>query len=130
MNSLSRHCLTNARNSFKYCKTITIRQAVAHRSISTFTASDYVQRFPKFKDIRGPYLRYFLLWTLLGSEALHLRWTRVEHEEYKEKARLQIVKLKEQIAIMDGGGMTQAADSGFAQQTQSLASSEDVDPHK
>jgi len=49
------------------------------------------------------------LWTLLGSEALHLRWTRVEHEEYKEKAKLQIVKLKEQIAAMDDGGKLQAA---------------------
>ena len=106
MNSLSRHCFTNARN---YCKTISRRQAVAQRSISTFTASDYIQRFPKFKDIRGPSLRYFLLWTLLGSEALHLRWTRVEHEEYKEKAKLQIVKLKEQIAAMDDGGKLQAA---------------------
>ncbi|CAG8545117.1 6785_t:CDS:2 [Paraglomus occultum] len=109
MNPLSRHYFTNAQNSFKYCKTIFRRQAGAHRSISTFTTSDYIQRFPKFKDIR----------------ALHLRWTRVEHEEYKEKVKLQVAKLK----AMNDGGKTQAAGDDFSQQTQSLASS-DADLNK
>lgn len=50
-----------------------------------------------------PHVYDYLLWTILGSEALHLLWLKMEYAEYREKNEMRIGVLKNMVDTLERG---------------------------
>ncbi|CAB4382697.1 uncharacterized protein OCT59_014596 [Rhizophagus irregularis] len=51
----------------------------------------------------SPYIYSYFIWVTFGSMLLHLKWSKMNHIEYKEKMQLKISKLEETIDILENG---------------------------
>jgi hypothetical protein len=54
----------------------------------------------------SPYIYSYFIWVIFGSFLLHLSWSKMSYNEYKEKMQLKIAKLEETIAILENGEKT------------------------
>ena len=51
------------------------------------------------------YLPLVFLWAILGSEAIHLLWLKMDFTEYRERMELRITQLRESIASLQDDQM-------------------------
>ncbi len=51
----------------------------------------------------SPYIYSYFSWAILGSMLLHLTWSKMNYNDYKEKMQLKITKLEETIAKLENG---------------------------
>src|SRR5581483_10246407 len=49
----------------------------------------------------SPYIYSYLIWVFFGSTVLHLTWSKMSYNEYKETMQLKIKKLEETIANLE-----------------------------
>ncbi|OZJ06035.1 hypothetical protein BZG36_01121 [Bifiguratus adelaidae] len=73
----------------------------------------------------GSYLWEYLLWVVLGSEALHLIWLKIDYQEYKEKVGLRKAILEEKITQLEAGHVVD--DASLVKKYQKRAEEEEID---
>lgn len=78
-----------------------INTAAASQSAGTGNLSSMVYHFRRQQHL--PYFLEYLMWVILGSEALHLMWLKMEKKEYKEKTQHKIKLLEEIIDRIEKG---------------------------
>jgi len=54
----------------------------------------------------SPYIYSYFIWVIFGSVLLHLTWSKMSYNEYKEKMQFKIIKLEETIANLENGENT------------------------
>ncbi|KAI7885169.1 hypothetical protein K492DRAFT_157571 [Lichtheimia hyalospora FSU 10163] len=78
-----------------------INTAAASQSAGSGNLSSMVYHFRRQQHL--PYFLEYLMWVILGSEALHLMWLKMEKKEYKEKTQHKIKLLEEIIDRIEKG---------------------------
>lgn len=79
----------------------TINTAAASQSAGSGNLSSMVYHFRRQQHLT--YFLEYLMWVVLGSEALHLMWLKMEKKEYKEKTQHKIKLLEEIIDRIEKG---------------------------
>ncbi|KAI9188979.1 hypothetical protein H9P43_000401 [Blastocladiella emersonii ATCC 22665] len=62
-----------------------------------------------FWDRYGRYVRAYLAWSILGSLALNVQWTRQEREELEEQYGVTLRKLRRELAALEEAKVAAAA---------------------
>ncbi|GES96109.1 hypothetical protein GLOIN_2v1761319 [Rhizophagus clarus] len=86
------------KNSFK--PTFYIKNP--YSSIASLSSSSTPNKESTLKKY-SPYIYSYFIWVTFGSLLLHLKWSKMSYNEYKEKMQLKIAKLEETIAILENG---------------------------
>ncbi|RIA86428.1 hypothetical protein C1645_829293 [Glomus cerebriforme] len=68
-------------------------------SLSSSNTSNKQSKLKKYY----PYIYSYFIWVTFGSMLLHLTWSKMSYNEYKEKMQLKITKLEETIAKLENG---------------------------